>query len=262
MVKLSVPCYNNMIIYIERSVRLKKLNAIEPLPKAEERIWWVCRVLLFVWGAWGLCTGYTSEFIQACFAIAFTHLWDLFQLLGGKSFITRFPFRLQTVLNCFICFACVVGTTLNARTYFSYIDIPEHIFAGYLACCGAFFLGDLLQGKKRPLKISVHAVFSLCFAVTVLVGWEFYEFTMDRLYGFVMQHGQEPNALGLTDTMVDLILGSAGAIAAMLIEAFKRSGRIGKDKAAVRARYVAQREAFKKEKDRLLLEGKDVTENL
>ena len=48
----------------------------------------------------------------------------------------------------------------------------------------------------------------------------------------------------------------------MLIEAFKRSGRIGKDKAAVRARYVAQREAFKKEKDRLLLEGKDVTENL
>ena len=245
MVNLTVLCYNNMIIYIERSVRLKKLNAIEPLPKAEERIWWVCRVLLFVWGAWGLLTGYTSEFIQACFAIAFTHLWDLFQLLGGKSFITRFPFRLQTVLNCFICFACVVGTTLNARTYFSYIDIPEHIFAGYLACCGAFFLGDLLQGKKRPLKISVHAVFS-----------------MDRLYGFVMQHGQEPNALGLTDTMVDLILGSAGAIAAMLIEAFKRSGRIGKDKAAVRARYVAQREAFKKEKDRLLLEGKDVTENL
>ena len=228
MVKLSVPCYNNMIIYIERSVRLKKLNAIEPLPKAEERIWWVCRVLLFVWGAWGLLTGYTSEFIQACFAIAFTHLWDLFQLLGGKSFITRYPFRLQTVLNCFICFACVIGTTLNARTSFSYIDIPEHIFAGYLA----------------------------------LVGWEFYEFTMDRLYGFVMQHGQEPNALGLTDTMVDLILGSAGAIAAMLIEAFKRSGRIGKDKAAVRARYVAQREAFKKEKDRLLLEGKDVTENL
>ena len=241
---------------------MKKLNEITPLPKADERIWWVCRILLFLWGCLALCTGYTSQFVQACFAIAFTHLWDLFQLLGGKSFITRYPFRLQTMLNCFICFACVVGTTVNTLTSFPYIDVPEHIFAGYLACYGAYFLGDVMQGKKQPLKISVHAVFSLCFAVTVLVGWEFYEFTMDRLYGFVMQHGHKPNGQGLTDTMLDLILGSAGAIAAMLIEAFKRTGRIGKNKAEVRARWVAQREAFKKEKDRLLAEGKDVTENL
>ena len=85
---------------------------------------------------------------------------------------------------------------------------------------------------------------------------------MDRLYGFVMQHGEKTNSLGLTDTMVDIILGTAGALAAMLIEAFKRTGRIGKNKAEVRARYVAQREAFKKEKDRLLAEGIDVTENL
>ena len=68
--------------------------------------------------------------------------------------------------------------------------------------------------------------------------------------------------MGLTDTMVDLILGSTGAIAAMLIEAFKRTGRIGKNKREVRARYRAQRDAFLKEKDRLLREGKDVTENL
>ena len=60
----------------------------------------------------------------------------------------------------------------------------------------------------------------------MLVGWEFYEFTMDRLYGFVMQHGQEPNGLGLTDTMVDLILGSAGAVAAMLREAGIPADRI------------------------------------
>ena len=241
---------------------MKKLNAITPLPKADERIWWACRVLLFLWGAWGLCTGYTSEFIQACFAIAFTHLWDLFQLLGGKSFITSYPFRLQTLLNCFICFACVVGTTVNTRTTFQYIDVPEHLFAGYLACYGAYYLGDVMQGKKNPLKISVHAVFSFCFSVSLMVGWEFYEFTMDRLYGFVMQHGERANSLGLTDTMVDIILGTAGALAAMLVEAFKRTGRIGKNKAEVRARYVAQREAFKREKDRLLAEGRDVTENL
>ena len=156
----------------------------------------------------------------------------------------------------------MVGTTVNTRTTFQYIDVPEHLFAGYLACYGAYYLGDVMQGKKNPLKISVHAVFSFCFSVSLMVGWEFYEFTMDRLYGFVMQHGEKPNSLGLTDTMLDIILGTAGALAAMLIEAFKRTGRIGKNKAEVRARYVAQREAFKKEKDRLLAEGRDVTENL
>lgn len=241
---------------------MKKLNHITPLPKAHEITWWICRLALFIWGVWGMFHGYTSEFVQACFAIAFTHLWDMFQLFGGKSFITRFPYSLQTMLNCFICFGCVVGTTVNSRTDFAYIDIPEHIFAGYMACCGAFFLGEIMQGKKQPLKVSIHTMFSLCFAVTLLVGWETYEFTMDRLYGFVMQHGEQPFSEGLTDTMVDLFLGCGGALVAAFIEGFKRTGIIGKNRKQVRAEYKAQRETFKAEKARLIAEGKDTLENL
>ena len=222
---------------------MKQFNKIPPLPRGHEIIWWVCRALLFLWGAWGLFTGYTSEFMQALFAIAFTHLWDLFQLLGGKTFITRTPYQLQTMLNCYICFACVVGTTVNTRTSFAHIDVPEHIFAGYMASVGAFFLAEIMQGKGQKLKISVHAVFSLCFAVTVLVGWEFYEFTMDRLYGFVMQHGEEANSGGLTDTMCDLIFGSAGALIGMLLEAFRRTGLIGKNRKEVRLRYLEGKRA-------------------
>ncbi len=224
---------------------MKELNRITPLPKSHQITWYVCRGLLFFWGVWGMMHGYTSEFIQACFAIIFTHLWDLFQLLGGKSFIVRFPFNLQTMLNVFICFSCVVGTTVNTRTTFEYIDIPEHIFGGYMACMGGFFLADIMQGKKNPIKISVHAMFSLCFSVTLLVGWEFYEFTMDRLYGFVMQHGQAPFSKGLTDTMADLMLGAGGAIFAMFIGAFTRTGLIGKNKKEVRKKYKADRESYK-----------------
>ena len=227
---------------------MKQLNRIEPLPRGHEVTWWICRALLFGWGAWGLLTGRGSEFLQALFAIAFTHLWDLFQLLGGQSFITRCPYRLQTVLNCFICFSCVIGTTLNTRTAFPFIDVPEHIFAGYLACYGAFILADMMQGTEKKLKISVHAVFSLSFAVTVLVGWETYEFTMDRLYGFVMQHGEQPYAAGLTDTMVDLFLGAGGALLAMLVGAFRRTGRIGKNRKQVREVWLAERNAFKAQK--------------
>ena len=235
---------------------MKKLNRIPDLPTGTKIIWYTTRTLLFVWGVWGLMTGYTSEIIQACFAIAFTHLWDLFQLLGGKSFITRFPYRLQTMLNIYICFACVVGTTLNARTSFTGIDIPEHIFAGYMTCSGGFFLAEIMQGKREPIKISVHAMFGLCFGITILVGWEFYEFTMDRLYGFVMQHGQEPFAEGLTDTMIDLILGAVGALAAMFVETFKIVGYIGKDRKANRAAYRAKREEYKAYKEKMIAEGR------
>lgn len=235
---------------------MKKLNKIPVLPSCHQITWYVCRVLLFIWGVWGMLHGYTSEFIQACFAIIFTHLWDMFQLFGGKSFITRYPYNFQTMLNVFICLACVVGTTLNSRTDFTGIDIPEHIFAGYLACSGSFFLCDIMQGKQRPIKNSVQSMFALSFAVTILVGWEFYEFTMDRLYGFVMQHGQEPYAEGLTDTMVDLMLGSGGALFAMFIEAFKKVGLIGKDKEEKRAKYTAERQAYKEYKAKLYAQNR------
>ena len=224
----------------------KKLDKIPLLPKTTQYIWWACRFSLFIWGVWGMLHGYTSEFIQATFAIIFTHLWDLFQLLGGKSFIKKMPYYLQTMLNVFICLACVVGTTLNTRTDFDGIDIPEHIFAGYLATTGAFVLSGIMQGEKQPIKVSVQALFAMGCGVMLLVGWEFYEYTMDRLYGFVMQHGQKPYAYGLTDTMVDLMLGSGGCLAAMFIEAFRKVGYFGEGKEERRAAYKKEREEVKR----------------
>lgn len=230
---------------------MKKLNKIPPLSKGHKITWYTCRILLFIWGVWGFLHGYTSELIQAFAAIIFTHLWDMFQLFGGRSFIIKYPPYMQTLLNVFICFGCVVGTTLNTRTSFTDIDIPEHIFAGYLACTGGFVLSEIMQGEKQPIKISVQSLFSLGFAVAILVGWEYYEFTMDRLYGFVMQHGQLPYSYGLTDTMVDLMLGTGGALAAMFIEAFRRVGIIGgKGKKERREKYLAERALVKAEKMR------------
>ncbi|MBQ7860656.1 MAG: hypothetical protein IJ349_00435 [Clostridia bacterium] len=228
--------------------RKSRLRKIPLLPRSTQYIWWACRLALFIWGVWGMLHGYTSEFIQATFAIIFTHLWDMFQLFGGKSFIRKMPYYLQTMLNVFICLACVVGTTLNTRTNFEGIDIPEHIFAGYLATTGAFVLSDIMQGEKHPIKVSVQALFAMGCGVMLLVGWEYYEFTMDRLYGFVMQHGQKPYSHGLTDTMVDLMLGSGGCLAAMFIEAFRKVGFFGEGKEERRAAYKREREEVKKAK--------------
>lgn len=196
----------------------KTFNRIPVLPKAHQLTWWTCRGLLFVWGTVMLFSGYTTEFLEAIFGIIFTHLWDLFQWLGGKTFITRVPYRIQTMLNVLICFGVVVGTTVNKFTTFDYIDIPEHYMAGFIATAGSYDLAVIIQDKRPKDKVlspALAAMFALAFGVTLLVGWEFYEFTMDRLYGLNLQRSYFYTEAGLIDTMVDLIFGAAGSLTGM-----------------------------------------------
>ena len=208
-------------------MKKKTLNSIPKLPTAVQVTWYVCRGLLFIWGAVMLLTGYTTEFLEAVFAIIFTFLWDLFQLLGGKTFITLFPHRVQTMLNLLICFGVVVGSTINKFTTFEHIDIPEHFFAGYIAAAGSYELADIIQSrqpKDKKLSPALAAMFGLAFSVMLLTGWEFYEFTMDRLYGLNLQRSGFNTEAGLIDTMIDLIIGAAGSLTGMFITAFSKAG--------------------------------------
>ncbi len=205
-----------------------KLNQIPSIPKSHQYCWWFCRAALFLWGTVLFFMGYTVEFLQALFAIIFTHLWDMFQLFGKKSFITQIPYYLFTFLNCFIAFACVVGTTVNKFTEFAYIDIPEHTFAGFMAAVGGYEFAVIIQSKQpRDKRISpaLASLFALSFSVTLMVAWEFYEFTMDRLYGLNLQRSMFNSESGHLDTMVDLILGATGAIIGMFYSAFSHHNK-------------------------------------
>ncbi len=207
-------------------MKKKVLNPIPPLPKGVQITWWTCRGLLFIWGTVMMFSGYTTEFLEAMFAIIFTHLWDLFQLLGGKTFITLVPHRVQTMLNILLCFGVVVGTTVNKFTTFEYIDVPEHYMSGFIATAGSYDLAVIIQSKQpkdKRISPALAAMFSLAFGVTLLVGWEFYEFTMDRLYGLNLQRNVFNSEAGLIDTMVDLIFGAAGCLTGMFFTAFSRA---------------------------------------
>lgn len=196
---------------------LKNPNTIPKISSCHSVTWLVCRILLLVWGIVYLFFGSTTQFLQAIFAIAFTHLWDMFQLWGGKTFITNVSYRLQTNLNIFICLGCVVGTTLNKQTSFESSDIILHFFAGYIACDSMYEFALLINGRNRQTGPAMRAMFSLTGAVTLLVGWEIYEFSMDRIYGMHLQCSSEFSECGLIDTMWDLILGVSGALTAMFV---------------------------------------------
>lgn len=200
------------------------------IPLSHQIMWIVLRVFILIWGIYGLFHGSVVEFLEAVFAIIFTHLWDFFQIFGGYTFITRVDYTTQSMLNVFIFIGVVVGSTLNNRTNFHHFDLITHFFAGFISSWIAYDLAIVVQGKKRRLSPAVAGMFSIFAACFIAVGWEMYEFTMDRVYGLLLQNSMPMSDYGLTDTMVDIIMSSAGAVAGMFLVAFYRNGLIGKHK--------------------------------
>lgn len=221
---------------------MKKLNNVAQVPTVHLVIWWVIRGILIIWGINGLFHGHTTVFIQSLFAIAFTHLWDMFQLFGKHSFISEVEYTPQTLLNIFIFFGCVMGTTTGVFEAWESYDMVQHFTSGLICGWFGYDFAVIIQGRKHPIKPAMAALFAVGFGLVVAVGWEFYEFSMDRLYGMNLQCSSLTSESGLIDTMTDLILGSSGTLLGMFYSAFKRNGIIGKNRHEIRARLKAQRE--------------------
>lgn len=222
---------------------MKKLNKINRVPMPQLVIWWVVRAMLLGFSIYGILHNSTTQYLMGLFAIAFSHMWDMWQLFGGQSFITRVGYFSQTLLNIFLAFGVVIGYVVNTKTNFGYMDIIEHFLAGVIASYFAYEFAIAFQGKTRHLSPALASMFALCFSVFLLVAWEFYEFTMDRLYGYTLQRSFILDEGGLVDTMVDMILGGAGAVFGMFWVAFSKNGIIGKNRKEVRAAVKAQSKA-------------------
>lgn len=213
------------------------------LPKSHKILWLILRVVILGWGIYGLFHGSVVEFLEAIFAILFTHLWDFFQIFGGKSFIIEVDYMTQTMLNLFIFIAVCIGSTLNNRTTFEHFDLVTHFCSGFLAAWFGYDFANIVYRKRGGnLGPAMSSLFSLAFSLSIAVGWEIYEFSMDKIYKMTLQRGN-------TDTMVDFICCAVGSVLAMLLVAFLRNGIIGKNKAEVKAqRQKEKHERLLKEK--------------
>ena len=197
------------------------------LPKNQRILWLALRIIILGWGVYGLFHGSVVEFLEAIFAIIFTHLWDFFQIFGKKSFIIEVEASTQTMLTLFIFIAVCVGSTLNNRTTFEHFDIVTHFASGVLSAWFGYDFANIIYRKRGDLGPAMSSLFSLAFALSIAVGWEIYEFSMDKLYGMTLQKDN-------TDTMVDFISCAVGAVITMLFVAFLRNGIIGKNKEKVK----------------------------
>lgn len=226
---------------------MKKLNKITPIPKSHQIIWWACRGLLVIFSVYGILNNSVTMYLMGLFATAFSHLWDMFQLFGGKSFITRVDYFSQTILNIFLVYSCAVYL-MNTRTNIHFFDILSHAGSGVIATWFAYDFAVVFQGRKRHLSPALAALFSFTFSMFIAVAWELYEFTMDRVYGYTLQTSTVLSEQGLVDTMEDFICCAVGSLIGMFAVAFYRNGIIGgKNRKKLRAEVVARSKQDRKE---------------
>jgi hypothetical protein len=134
----------------------------------------------------------------------------------GERLPVRVPAEMQLVALAFVFAALFLGEIRSYYDRFWWWDIALHTSSGLLLGIFGFLLVYVLN-ESRNIDLHMRprfvALFAFLFAVTAGALWEIFEFTMDGLFGLQMQKPMLGDDSGLTDTMWDLIVDTAGAFA-------------------------------------------------
>lgn len=166
-------------------------------------------------------------FIRGCllrdhsqdFLIALTFLMTFYPSILEKKFGVYLPNRLQIIITLFIFAAQVLGEMRDFYEKISWWDTMLHTTSGVILGLVGFLFVYLLNEKGNinvNLSPAFVIIFAFCFAITMGVFWEFFEFGADRLLGYNMQKFRLPGQDGLVDTMEDLIVDAIGALIACI----------------------------------------------
>lgn len=141
--------------------------------------------------------------------LIFRHRWPV-----------RVPAEFQLLAVIFMFSALFLGEIRHFYDRFWWWDIALHGNSGLLLGIVGFLLVYVLN-ESKPVNLSLAprfvAAFAFLFAVAIGTFWEIFEFAMDQLFGMEMQKAMLGDATGLTDTMWDLIVDTAGATVISLV---------------------------------------------
>ncbi|NLX82882.1 MAG: hypothetical protein GXZ04_03575 [Clostridiales bacterium] len=146
-------------------------------------------------------------------------VWALPSMLK-KRFSVRLPNLFLILYFVFLYCAIYLGEVRNYYYTVPHWDTILHGFSGVMLGTLGFSVVLLFhdyRSKSVHLSPAFIALFSFCFAVTLGVVWEVYEFTFDAVLGLNMQKfmladkTQLVGRAALADTMKDLIVDMAGA---------------------------------------------------
>lgn len=208
-----------------------KKDPIDKIPKPQLVFWIIVRLSMIICAVYSFIHGDLVMGFESVFCFIFTHLWDMFQIFGNGSFIEEVPPLSQTLLNVIIFMGIVFGSYLELFDKLPWFDNFMHILSGFVCAAFGYDFACIIQRKIGRCAATLAAIFSLMFALSIAMGWEFYEFLMDTLHGTNLQlakegpetamfdlakYNGEYGYIGLVDTMVDMMMNAAGGVAGMI----------------------------------------------
>lgn len=162
----------------------------------------------FIWSALALTT--LVALVQTRWSLAFVALATL-SLSLVPVFVARWaeirvPAGFITAVVLFVGGTLFLGEVFDFYERFWWWDIVMHGGSAIgFGLIGFVLVFMMFQGDRFAAPHFAIAFFAFCFAATIGVVWEVFEFSMDQLFGLNMQKS------GLVDTMGDLIVDMIGA---------------------------------------------------
>ncbi|EUJ31506.1 hypothetical protein [Listeria cornellensis] len=138
----------------------------------------------------------------------------------GRRFKFEIPGNMYLVFIIFLYCSIYLGEVQSFYYLIPNWDTILHTFSGaMLGALGFSVISFLNEDERTTMNLSPAfvALFAVCFAVTLGVVWEFYEFASDRWLGMNMQKTMLEDGTKLagtaavTDTMEDLFVDFLGA---------------------------------------------------
>lgn len=143
----------------------------------------------------------------------------------AKKLQIRIPSNFYMVFVVFLYCAIFLGEVGNFFYRIPFWDLILHCFSGVMLGSFGFLVVSILNRDEHvnmKLTPAFVAVFAFCFAVTLGVLWELYEYFFDGLLGLNMQKFRLEDGTiligrdALRDTMEDFIVDCLGALAATI----------------------------------------------
>lgn len=165
---------------------------------------------------------YVLMFIQCLLGIVVMFLPSFFE----RKLKIEIPSNMYIIFIIFLYCAIYLGEVRSFYYSIPFWDTILHTFSGaMLGALGFSFVNLLNDNEKVTLHMSplFIALFALCFAVSLGVLWEIYEFSFDGFLGLNMQKFALENGTplvgrnALQDTMKDLIVDMIGAFVISLM---------------------------------------------
>ena len=160
---------------------------------------------------------------EGIFSLTFALILFMLPSIFSRRTKIKIPATFQLTFSLFIFASLYLGEVHDFYYRFRWWDSMLHsVSAVLLGYFGFLLIFTLNKDKNMHLKLSPFfiALFTFCFAMTMGILWEIFEFIIDGLFGANMQkaryleelYGVFDTRFGVLDTMKDLIVDAIGAL--------------------------------------------------